>query len=73
MNYVPEIRNGCDIWEQVYCRYCVIANRWGYKDSENVLTYKSNKLNDYLVKVFLPIQTGDYPLNFHLLQQSMAS
>ena len=23
INYVPEIRNECDVWEQVFRRYCV--------------------------------------------------
>ena len=34
INYVPEIRNGCDVWEQAFRRYCVDlvvssdADRW---------------------------------------------
>ena len=36
MNYIPKIRNGCDVWEQAFCCYCVDplvssdAYRWGY-------------------------------------------
>ena len=35
INYVPEIRNGCDVWEQAFRRYCVDplassdAHKWG--------------------------------------------
>ena len=36
INYVLEIRNGCDVWEQAFRRYCIDplassdADRWGY-------------------------------------------
>ena len=33
MNYVPEIRNGCNVWEQAFCHYCqdpLVFDRWGY-------------------------------------------
>ena len=23
INYVPEIQNRCDVWEQAFCHYCV--------------------------------------------------
>ena len=32
LNYVPEIRNGCNLWEQVFRRYWVdtlVFDRWG--------------------------------------------
>ena len=33
INYVPEIRNGYDLLEQAFRRYCIdplVFNRWGY-------------------------------------------
>ena len=37
INYISEIRNGCDVWEQVFRCYCIDplasldADRWCYK------------------------------------------
>ena len=33
INYIPEIRNGCNVWEQAFRHYCVdplVFDRWGY-------------------------------------------
>ena len=33
INYVPEIWNGCNVWEQVFRHYCLdplVFHRWGY-------------------------------------------
>ena len=59
MNYIPEIRNRCDVWEEAFCRYCIdppissVANRYSYTypeldiDPDNQFTFDSHVINIY--------------------------
>ena len=55
INYVSEIRNGCSLCEQAFCRFCVdplIFDRWGYTKAK---VSDSHLMNNGICRMFISL------------------